>query len=142
MKKALLLLIALPALLLSGCGSDDDNNATYPTEMAGPWQLVNVSGSIAGINHYYTDFIMWNFDTDDRNVNISNQNDEDVEDFLETGVYDYDFVINSDSPSACARTLKVGDTNFGCMMQDANTLTLTQTEADGYTLTFERILLD
>jgi hypothetical protein len=151
MKRITTLFILLTVTLITSC-SDDDATAVnenpcatvIPAPYTGTWNLVNVSGSIAGVSHdFEPGEIKWTFEfCPNSGVTVVNNNDDElVEDFLETGSYNISFTeYDADAPG-CPQYWIIGGTDFGCLnYSDAepNTLTLTQAVADGYQLTFTR----
>lgn len=141
MKKIVYLFAALSAMTFSGCSDDDDAGAAIdPALYEGPWALINVSGSIAGVDNDLNG-IIWDFNTDEDTVTVTNnyEGDETVEDFFESGTYDVSFVPTEGS-GACSLSLEVDQTDLGCMDANGGAMTLTQQAADGYTLTFEKVM--
>lgn len=143
MKKFIVLLVALSASFLTAC--DEDLAATPvnnpPAEFAdGEWHLVQVTGSIAGINHTYEPgTITWTFN-DDGTVDVINTNTNDnLTDFFETGNYEFTFAPNEDTPDMCAEVLMIENINFGCQVANDEEMTLTNTWADGYQLRFTKM---
>ncbi|KGO91252.1 hypothetical protein [Flavobacterium subsaxonicum] len=142
MKKALFLLVLAGTAFATGCSKDDDSPKVYDYQnYDGMWVLAHVSGSIAGIDHDYDGSIIWNFDTEHHILSVVNNDaDETVEDFLESGTYTYSFDANTVTPETCAETFNAGNLDFGCFVNNGNTIVLTQNESDGYVLTFNRIM--
>jgi len=140
MKNLRLLLVLLPALIMTGCEEDNATPMNYQQEAAeGEWNLVNVSGSIAGVNQDFAPgTIAWTFNENGTVTVVNNNTNEQAEDFFDTGTYDYSFVANEDNPQACAIVLEVDNINFGCQTINGDELVLSQVWADGYQLTFEK----
>ncbi len=141
MKKMQLLFIGMLAL---GCQDDDRvyiPSYTPTTEnFEGAWELRNVSGGIAGI---YDDFsageIRWIINEQDQTVTVFNNNPEDGEiDFFESGVYDYQIVINPATPEICGFNLEIDGINLGCFTVSETEFKLSMIESDGYVLTLRR----
>ena len=139
MKKIVYLLATASALLLAGCSSDDESpNTINPPDYDGPWYLVNVSGSIAGISDDIEN-VTWNFNEEENTVTVTNNNTDDTdEDFFASGTYSVTFEEDADAQD-CNYTVKIQTTDFGCIDIDEDTMTFTQQVADGYILTFERV---
>jgi hypothetical protein len=138
--KTKLLSLALGTLLFVSC-SDDDTNLRYTGGPLQPvtWQLVNVSGSIAGIDDDFAPgVIKWTFNTDNTVTVVNNNTNEALTDFFDSGNYTYGYVENTDSPEACQNTIKVSVTDFGCIDVVGNTMRFTQPYDDGYVLTFTK----
>ena len=139
MKKVILFFL-LAVVVLSGCSSDDNKAATPVPALSGSWSLVNVSGSIAGTS---TDFpegtIVWTFNNGNVAVVNNNPADGTAEDFFETGTYPYVFTV-AEVSTTCTHSLKVSQLDLGCVSQNQETLTIAQVEADGYVLTFKRVM--
>ena len=137
--KRITLLIAFMALtLVSSCKNDDDA-VTGPSPVQNSWYLINVTGGIAGTSYNFEPgTITWKFGNSNDTVIIDNKNtDASKEDFFSSGTYHYSFVTNTVTPQNCSETLKVDNMDFGCYsFGPTGYLTLTQTEADGFTLTF------
>lgn len=142
MKKTLLLILVTGTSFIMGCSNNNDGSAvTEPVAYQGMWTLAHVSGGIAGINYDYDGSIIWNFKPDNHTVVVVNSDENNtVDDFLETGTYDYSFTANSANSTECNVTLKAGNIDFGCFVVNSNTIIITQTEADGYVLIFNRIM--
>ncbi|MBY8961345.1 hypothetical protein KJK34_01120 [Flavobacterium sp. D11R37] len=139
--KTKLFSVVLFALLFISC-SDDDRRLPYSGEPLEPatWQLVNVSGSIAGIDDdFEPGAVKWTFNTDNTVTVVNNNTDEAKTDFFDSGNYTYGYVENTDSPEACQNTIKISNIDFGCVNVTGNTMRFTQPYADGYILTFEKI---
>lgn len=151
MRKINNLLLALSACLLIACSDDSTTTANTNTtdalsakgsgkspDFEGRWNLIRVTGSIAGVtNEFPEGTIVWTIDESAGTVDVVNNNDEPVEDFFDTGVYNYNFVA-SEMPSMCSQTIEVNQLDLGCVEMGDNGLTFTQTYSDGYVLTFKR----
>ncbi|SCY96942.1 hypothetical protein [Flavobacterium caeni] len=141
MKKLYVLALALMAF---GCQDDDAiyipsyTPTTQPFD--GAWQLRNVSGGIAGT---YDDFepgeITWTFDDETQTVTVFNNNPDTGEvDFFDSGVYDYEIVINPATPEICGFNLSIDGTNLGCFTVTDDEFKLSMVETDGHELTLKR----
>ncbi len=134
--KILTLLIA-PCLFMASCKDDDTSNTNDTLPAAGVWKLVNVSGSIAGSSHdFEPGTIAWTFNEDGTVTIVNNNEDENAEDFFESGTYDFHFEANQNTPDLCAQTLFVENMELGCQTETDTQLVLSQVWADGYQLTF------
>lgn len=134
MKKLVLLLMLSPLLLAMTCDDDPSNDTP-----SGTWTLTRVTGGIAGNNfEFEPGIITWKF-ANYSNIEVVNNNpaDNEVVDFFETGTYDYDYVDNI-LPNSCEHIIVIDSIDFGCQQNIHDVLTFTQTESDGYTLTFLR----
>jgi len=122
---------------VTSCTSDDDNNNdNTPENLIGNWNLVNVSGGIAGINHPVAEgTVVWEFNTNNT-VTIVNTAADDYTG-LATGTYPYAFVT-SDVPESCAQKLTINNTQSGgCVTFTANgKMFVNDSYADGFTLEF------
>lgn len=136
MRKLRLLLMMTPLLLAFTC--DDDPSDDTPS---GTWSLMKVTGGIAGVYHEFPQHtITWKFSySGGRTIIVENNNTENnnAEDFFDTGVYDYQYVDNTINNS-CEHTTEIDGMDFGCQDIDGTTMTFTQQFADGYVLTFRR----
>lgn len=135
MKKILILLLISPLLLATSC-DDDDNNTPQNAALTGRWKLVNISGGIQGQDFDVPNgTITWTFNNNNM-VQVVNNNpvDSNVEDFFETGTYTYQHIA-SEVSATCPQLLRVNNVDLGCKHTAGNTMTLTQTESDGYVLT-------
>jgi hypothetical protein len=132
----LLFLLLSPLLLAFQCDEDEDVTFMYP---AGSWDFVNMSGGIAGLDYDFPEgTIVWTF-TPDGTISIVNNNENDnVEDFFETGTYYFSFVESTD-PSSCSHVMMINETELGCRNISLPLMTYTQLGADGYVLTFKKI---
>ncbi|WP_162126283.1 hypothetical protein [Flavobacterium phycosphaerae] len=130
MKKILFPFVLFLSLLLSACSRD--SNSTPPDPVQGQWKLVNVSGTFAGINHDFTPgLITWTFNPITQTVTVINNNtDTNKWDVLETGVYNYQFVNNPESP--CGESLDINGNVYGCYSVTNGTLVIDQAIADGF----------
>lgn len=122
----------------ASCDSGDDAPAGT-VSLNSSWKLTHVSGSITGASYDIPDgTIRWVFNTQAGNVTVINNNPADVEDFFATGVYDMVLEPNEVTPQTCNEVVLINNISFGCVGIDGNTLTLSQVESDGYTLTFQK----
>jgi hypothetical protein len=138
--KKIILLSLLPALLLTGCGNDDDSApAENPTGMAGKWNLVNQNGGFQGQNiDIEPGDVVWTFNLTDENIAIVNNSE--VEDGVNfpTATYNYYMLPNQVSPADCEKTLNLEEMDLGCVSISGNTMIITPVGADMHTLTFKR----
>ena len=136
MKKIILLLLCSPLLWAFQCDEDDNPSDDKPI---GTWNLVNVSGGIAGSDfNFPPGTITWKFNYDGT-VEVVNNNpaDSNAEDFFETGTYTYEHVVN-EIPNSCQHVMMIDNINLGCESLLVPVLTFTQVEADGYIITLKR----
>ncbi|WP_333600862.1 hypothetical protein [Flavobacterium sp.] len=123
------------AILIS-CSSDSGAASTDPVQ--GQWKLVNVSGTFAGINNNFPPGqITWHFNSITQTVTVINNNtDPNKWDVLETGVYNYQIIINPE-PSSCSEIIKINGGDMGCFTVSDNTLLIDQSIADGFAVTLK-----
>lgn len=127
-------------VLAVSCSKSDNAPDEQLPAIQSAWRLTNVSGGISGISDDFDDgSIDWTFATGGALTVWNTNTDDTKEDILETGEYIYGFVPNTITPGSCAETIVIGGVNYGCVSISGNTMTLSQTESDGYVLTFEKI---
>ncbi len=136
MKKFLFATFIFINVTLSSCSND--NNFTNKNSVEGRWKLVNVTGTFAGINNNFTyGIITWDFNSITQTVTVVNNNtDSNLWDVLETGVYNYQFINNPDSP--CGESIEIDGSIFGCYSVDNEYLVIDQSIADGFAITLKR----
>jgi hypothetical protein len=137
MKKILIPLIA--ALALISCNESDDSNSQ--NSIAGNYNLVNVSGSIAGVsNDFDPGVIRWHIDGENQSLTVINNFDDNngsIEDFMETGSYTFETTTN-ETAGQCNYKYLADDNDLGCLsIETDGTLVFTQPYADGYILTLK-----
>lgn len=122
--------------LLISCSKDTKSSTT--DSVAGEWKLVNVSGTFAGINNSFSyGMITWNFNPSNQTVTVINSNpDPNLWDVFESGIYDYEFINNSDSP--CGEQIEIAGTVFGCYTIANDSLVIDQSIADGFAITLKQ----
>jgi hypothetical protein len=132
MKKLILLFPILLIFILPGCSSDSKSTNTDPVQ--GQWKLIAVDGTFAGIHNTFTPgLITWTFNSITQTVTVVNNNtDPNLWDLLETGVYNYHFVNNTDSP--CEESIEIDGSIYGCYTVANNTLIIDQSVADGFSI--------
>jgi hypothetical protein len=136
MKKFLFATFIFINVTLSSCSNDD--NFTNKNSVEGSWKLVNVTGTFAGINNNFTyGIITWDFNSITQTVTVVNNNtDSNLWDVLETGVYNYQFINNPDSP--CGESIEIDGSVFGCYSVENDNLVIDQSIADGFAITLKR----
>lgn len=135
--KKFILLNFICALLCIACSQDDDVILTDTTE--GDWSLINISGSLMGIDQdIEAGVIVWTFNPAENTVTIVNNNtNEEITDFFESGTYMYNYMSNNGETELCSESLIVEDVDFGCQtFTNDDTMTLSNIWVDGYQLTF------
>lgn len=142
MRKISTLFVILFLTVMTACSDDLATKQLVNTQEAadGEWHLVQVTGSIAGVNHVFEPgTITWTFN-DNGTVSVINTNtNESLSDFFNTGTYEYSFVANEDAPEMCESVLMVDNIDFGCHDLDGDHLTLTNVWVDGYQLKFVKM---
>lgn len=138
MRNLKILAILSAVMLFLGCNSDDDQNTQVTLQ--GQWKLIEVSGTIAGINdEFEPGVITWNFNPQTETFAVVNNNtDESKQDVFDTGTYSYDIVPATTTNSVCGQTIELDDVNYGCFTTTSTTLQINQGEADGIILKFIR----
>ena len=126
--------------LLFVLGSCSDSGTSAEKTLNGEWKLTSVHGGITGAHYTFEPgVITWTFDTETNSLVVVNNNtDENKEDMLPSGPYQYSVEANTVTPEICAENFVIDDINFGCYDLGTNTLTFGQVEADGYLITLKR----
>ena len=136
MKNLKLISLLLIIGLFNRCTIDDDydNNPT----LLGAWNLVEVSGTIAGTtDEFPLGAIVWNFDTSEVAVLNTNTNDS-LQDGLDSGTYDYILANTPTSNSICNQTIAFAADDTRCIEFSTNVLIITENIADAVTYKFIR----
>jgi hypothetical protein len=120
---------------LISCSSDSSSSTNDP--VAGQWKLVNVTGTFGGINNNFPlGMITWNFNPNNQTVTVVNNNtNPNLWDVLETGVYDYQYINNPESP--CGESIEIDGSVFGCYTIENDSLVIDQSIADGFAITLK-----
>lgn len=136
MKTPQLLLLTMILFLTNSCSVDDDPMVEH--KIYGAWNLVEVSGTIAGITHEFEyGTIIWDFASS--NIVVENNNlDNDLIDKFETGTYSYLINTLPELESDCLQTIAFSTDDINCLQYDYDTMFITQNVADGITLKFIR----
>ena len=136
MKKTLFILFTTVSLLHLSCSNDSGSNPTSAA-VQGQWKLVAVDGTFAGIHETFTPgLITWTFNPTAHTVTVVNNNtNPDAWDLLDTGVYNYQFVNNPDSP--CGEQIEIDGSIYGCYTVTNDSFVIDQAIADGYTITLQ-----
>jgi hypothetical protein len=134
--KKLHFFIALIIFTLQINCSSDSSRSTDP--IAGVWKLVNVKGTIVGIDdNFPPGIITWNFNPNTQTVTVvNNKTDPNLWDVLETGTYNYQFINNPDLP--CTESIEIDGSVFGCYTFANDSLIIDQSIADGFAITLKR----
>ncbi|TYA89165.1 hypothetical protein [Seonamhaeicola marinus] len=96
--KRSILIIGVFFLLISSCSLENDNS-NEPTQITlKHWNLINVSGGVAGVDvDFNVGDIIWNYDQFNNLLYVENSNTDDtLIDGLDTGTYDF-YLIESNS---------------------------------------------
>ena len=132
MKKSILTLTLLLLVLMPSCSNDSSTNSNT---VEGQWKLINVSGTFAGIdNDFAPGLITWDFNPTTQTVTVVNNNDTELWDVFETGIYNYQIVDNPEFP--CGEIIKIDGIEMGCFSISGNELVIDQSIADGFRLQF------
>jgi hypothetical protein len=136
MKKLKFLVVMPLFLLLQSCCNNNEESPT-PT-LAGKWKLINVSGGFVGVNdNFPPGQITWDINPDASSVTVVNNNtNSDLQDILESGVYDYS--LTPDPNSICPNTFTVNNLDLGCYSVSNTALIISYDYADGMRLQFIR----
>lgn len=127
--KKLKFLLFLFAVAATGCSSDDDkSNGHDPIGLEGKWHLTEVHhGFMGGTSEFDEGMVSWDFDESERKVKIIN-NSADPMSGHATGNYEYDFEVIE---QVCDNGFIIGNTEYGCVYIDGNTLRLSDSHLDG-----------
>lgn len=138
MKKILSLSIIF-MLCIAGCQLDDDDAVIYNEPAEGSWSLINVSGTLAGLDQdIEAGVVVWTFNETDGTVTVVNNNtDNEIETFFETGIYSYVLQDNENNDDTCEQSMVIEGINFGCQTFTEDTMILSTVHADGHQLTFK-----
>ncbi|AXG74573.1 hypothetical protein DVK85_10140 [Flavobacterium arcticum] len=133
--KKIIFLNLICVLFCFACTQDDDVSIDYTYDS---WSLINVSGSLAGIDQDIEEGdIIWTFNASENTVTVVNTTtDEDITDFLDSGTYNYSYINNNAETELCSESLVIDNIDFGCVTIEGNTMRLSNTWLDGYQLTF------
>lgn len=134
--RAIILLFAITVMFVS-CGNDDDNSEQL--NLLGEWNLINLSGGIAGFDvDYERGWIVWNFSED--TVLIANNSPIDNgPNFYNSGTYSYEIISTNNK-----KYLKIGGQEVGQIRIANTSFTIDQNEYttgsgnDGFGIYFER----
>ena len=136
MKSFKLLSALLILFLTDSCTVDDD--VIVDSNILGRWNLVQVSGTIAGTryNFNYGD-VTWDFAL--QSVIVTNNNlNENLIGTFESGTYSYQVSNVAVEAFSCVQTISFFADDVNCLQFDNNTLYISQNIADGITLKFNR----
>lgn len=135
--KSFKLLSALLILFLTNSCTVDDDVIVDPT-ILGRWNLVQVSGTIAGTTYNFTyGDVTWDFAL--QSVIVTNNNlNENLIGTFESGTYSYQVSNVAVEAFSCVQTISFFADDVNCLQFDNNTLYISQNIADGITLKFNR----
>tara|TARA_R110000868_G_scaffold252540_1_gene509228 strand:+ start:666 stop:1160 length:495 start_codon:yes stop_codon:yes gene_type:complete len=148
-----ILLILFCSLLFTNCSLGNDNiNEDLPDYLI-QWHLIEVNGGIADVSHQFDlKVVIWVFNNKDANdtsdesltITVTNNNTDDTkEDFLDSGNYNYSITEETDGNYITIEETEFGEVTFPTtttLLIDTNELS-TGSGADGYTYTFQRVLI-
>ncbi len=135
------LTVLFSVIILTSCSVKNDTQLTDPQIIIVHWNLVEVTGGIAGADHTFPlETIVWDFNEIDLKLTVTNNNTDDTkEDALTSGTYPYS-VTNANGKTYFSIT----GNEFGRFVVTANKLVIDQNDlsqgsgADGYIYTFEK----
>lgn len=138
MKKIILPFFALLLFSLSGCNNDDDKSSA--PALLQKWTLISAGGGFSGVTYNFErGLITWKFKADGTVEVVSNNQDENKPDPLDSGTYDYEVVANTSQIEGCAESMHVDTYTFYCYTIDAQgRLILDDSPVDGLKYTFVR----
>ena len=137
MKKSIIIVLSC-FFIFSNCS--DNQDPIEPQKIEYLWHLVKVTGGIAGINQEFSvGTIIWSFDDASKKLVVENNNDDNaVEDALDSGSYNYD-VLELEQELY----LIIDENEFGNFKTSQNLLVIDQNimstgnGADGFIYTFQ-----
>lgn len=146
MKKTLFLFLTftfttLTSLTSCSLSNDGDNGPT--TIIITEWNLVNVTGGIAGVDNAFTiGDITWFFDNSLLVLSVTNSNTADLEDGLDEGNYNISYLEQNGNLFLVVEDFEFGQITFSGtdnedMTIDQNSLTTGQ-GSDGFVYTFKK----
>lgn len=131
--------VILMLLLNIGC-SDDDYGSQ---KISGMWSLMQSKGTIAGIEHNFTEgTIVWTFSTSGTVTVANNNEDENLQSGLPSGTYNYTMGNNpadANSLPECAKFITIGTSEFNCIVISGNHMEIREGIADGIDYHFIKI---
>ncbi len=106
-------------LSLFSC-KNDDNEITVdvpdPNSLGieGEWNLIAVTGGFLGVDHIFeAGTIVWNFDETSKTIDVVNNNtDNNLEDSLSTGTYNYSIQITNGVQELIVNEVSIGNLNI------------------------------
>jgi len=128
--------VIILSILLFSCSSDDDS--TRETTLQGTWNLVNVTGGIAGIDEdIERGMVVWDFNMTSGMVTITNNiTDSTFDTSLPSGTYSYSVSAPADDDVLIVNEVSLGTINIA-----GSTFTVGQSSGisqDGLVFLFER----
>lgn len=105
--------VILLSIFLFSCSNDDDNSA-QETGLQGTWNLVNVTGGIAGIDEdIERGMVVWDFDMTSGMVTITNTiADSTFDTSLPSGTYSYSVSAPADDDVLIVNEVSLGIINI------------------------------
>lgn len=126
-------------LLMLSCNTDDNSQQNAEPTIGGQWNLVNVTGGLAGVDDdFEVGLIIWDFNEDNLELTVTNNNTANViYDGLSSGTYDYE--VLSTTGEAAYLVIHNFGINDEIITLNASQLVLDEgVAADGFLLTFSR----
>jgi hypothetical protein len=129
--------------IFSNCSINNNENPTNEVTLI-QWNLINVTGGLAGVNNdFEIGDIVWKFDNPQNGLVtvINNNTDDTIEDALDSGQYQYLFIEQDDT-----LFIAIEDNEYGgiTISEDELSFTINQNEttsgsgADGFIYEFEK----
>lgn len=128
--------ILILALVTFSCNSDDDAHQNTDPTLIGSWSIVNVYGGFAGVDDdFETGTIIWNFNEDPSELNITNNNTTEViYSGYPSGTYNYEVITTTNDT-----TLVIENTDFKILNLTTSHLIIDEgVTSDGFQYTFSR----
>jgi len=138
--KPYLFILVISFLSLTNCSIGNNDN-TQPQVVEVYWNLINVTGGVAGVNEDYAlGTIIWRFNEASGVLSVENNNTDDTkQDGLDSGNYSYSILDDNGN-----MFLVVDSNEIGRLTITANEFVLNENEtsqgsgADGFIYTFRK----
>ena len=135
MKTIRILTLLFSIVFLTSCTNSDTTNSQIQnnTTNFNSWKLLNVNGPFEQASYFFEPGVVtWDFNPLSQMITVVNNNsNNNLNAVLESGVYSYEIINNSD-PNSCSQLIKINGTEMGCFSIVNDTLRINQTYIDGF----------